>query len=430
LNDADNFLLITTCRNKGEIRSILNHLKSLEYSEKPNYSLIRACLEELRMKELKRLNLDAKFKTEYDNNNMTIPSPNLILWDFPRYTVTPDYFAELNNLMKKEKTVGSKNVPSYTSTNQVEPKLTLSNNVNSNLSLFNNSLQNSINQMNYDLNNNNDSGYSNNGELTKQLLNICNNQKLNQLNNANIHNNCIPGSNNASFNNNIISKFAPINKPKKDDLADNQKEAQNLNKKRTRDENLLNLDNILKNNQASYAIPNQQNQIFIINQYNKQDALSSIIESTLLNILCGNNAQNIPQPQNPLNNFMVNETFDFNNSFNNNLLNIKNFIMNNNNQANIINNNSAQNIKIEEILGLLNQNKINDIAKGNNMNMSSQFNAGHQENYSQNLLKLIKNTDVNRPNLTVKPVEKKQMNVNITKNKRTIFKIEKKSKNI
>jgi len=306
--------------------------------------------------------------------------------------------------------------------------------MSNNVSLFNNSLQNSMNQMNYDFNNNNDSGYSNNGELTRQLLNICNNQKLN-LDQSNNFYSPLPGSP-VSANltggsiSNIISKFAP-NKPKKE--GEDPKDTQNLNKKRGREEDQLNLDNLLSANQANPVnpanqapyIPNQQNQIFIINQYNK-DALSSVIESALLNLLCGNNPQNITPSQIPMNNFMGNEAFDFNSGFNNNLLNIKNFIMNNNNQANLMNNlnNHPQNVKIEDLLGLFNNNKMGDMSKANYMNVNNQMSTA--QNYSQNLLKLIKNSEVNRPVCSGKTIEKK---VNLSRKKNVIFKIEKKSKN-
>lgn len=345
------------------------------------------------MKEIKRLNLDSKFnKKDYpEMNNMTVPSQNLILWDFPRYNVAPDYFnniAELKTLMKKERTLYSKNVPSYTNSSiQIEPKVSLSN-LNSNISLFNNSL-NQNNGLNFDnnglnqalINNqiglgnveqNNNNNYN---DIAKQLANIYNNQKnynlnqqLNTLINTHSSNNQIFGQNNL---NNIISKFAPNNKPKKEECANKPEVNQenNLNKKRTRDEDILNIENLLKsNNQTTTSVPNQQNQIFIINQYNK-DALSSLIESTFLNILYQNNNNNpvLSQNTNPLN-FLNNMSEGFNN-YNNTLMNIKNFIMNNNNNPNNQNTNQNKNVpnfKPEDFMGILNNNQSRQFSKTSN----------------------------------------------------------------
>jgi hypothetical protein len=347
------------------------------------------------MKEIKRLNLDSKFnKKEYPEiNNMTVPSQNLILWDFPRYNVSPDYFnniAELKTLMKKEKSLYSKNVPSYTNSSVlIEPKVSLSN-INSNMSLFNNSL-NQNNALNYDngmnqvlINNQMGIGNveqnNNYTDIARQLANLYNNQKnynlnhqLNTLISNHSSNNQMFGQNNNLGN--IISKFAP-NKSKKEEVSNkvDANQDNNLNKKRTRDEDVLNLENLLKNNnnQTTTGVPNQQNQIFIINQYNK-DALSSIIESTLLNILYQNNNNNpvMPQTTNPLN-FLNNMSDGFNN-YNNTLMNIKNFIMNNNNhpnnqtnQNNSNQNKSVPNLKLEDFMGMLNNNQSRQFSKTSN----------------------------------------------------------------
>ena len=351
----------------------------------------RSCLEEIRFKEIKKLNLDLKLsKIDTDCNNMTIPSPNLILWDFSRYNISPECLnnmAELNNLMKKEKTLYFKNLPSYTNTSiQIEPKVCMSG-MNSNISVFNNT----NNQINYDNNNNCgaiEGGFNN--DLTRQLLNICNNEKLF---NSNLNNQLINLINNHSMSNtiqgqsnlnNIISKLAP-NKMKSDEnnnlnIINSFNENNNLNKKRVREESMVNLENLLKKNQTIPNIPNQQNQIFIINQYNK-DSLSSMIESTLLNILCNNkNTQSLP-PTNPINNFMNNGMNDGFNNYNNALMNIKNFIMNNNNNTNL--NNNISNIKVEDLIGLINSNKVNEINKSTN-NLSNLVNHNNFKQKNEN----------------------------------------------
>jgi len=244
LNNPDQFLPI--CKNKVEIKAILNHLKTLRYEDKPNYDLIRVCLKELRAKELKKkliVENNSKKNTPLNEDNLAIHSPNLILLDFPAKNninnPTNEYInnmMELNKLMKNDKTLN--NNPNHLE----QPKFSLTN-IGSNLSFFNNSLQNNLVYLNNNKSNHIDNNFS--SEMEK-LLNFCCSNPIKQIippSQQNLSNN-IFGLNNSTFSstssnvinnnnnniiNNLISKFAP----KKEEQI-GSKESHNLNKKRKR----------------------------------------------------------------------------------------------------------------------------------------------------------------------------------------------------
>jgi len=50
LSDPENLLLISTCKDKKELLNILNHLKTLNYEDRPDYEYIRSQVKVLREK--------------------------------------------------------------------------------------------------------------------------------------------------------------------------------------------------------------------------------------------------------------------------------------------------------------------------------------------------------------------------------------------
>jgi len=70
LADPENLLMVTTCKGKHELLSILNHLNSLKYEDRPSYNLIRKLLTDMKKKEFVKQSNAVKFN--WINNNSCI----------------------------------------------------------------------------------------------------------------------------------------------------------------------------------------------------------------------------------------------------------------------------------------------------------------------------------------------------------------------
>ena len=99
LADPENQLLLTTCREKQEILDILDHLKTLNYVDRPNYELIRKKLNDLRKAEIHIM-----FSSEQNTN----------LFNKPRLTS-----GSLDNTGKEQQNNSSHLLSKIASTNNI-----------------------------------------------------------------------------------------------------------------------------------------------------------------------------------------------------------------------------------------------------------------------------------------------------------------------
>jgi len=102
LQDPENLLLMTTCKGKTELISILNYIKSLKYEDTPNYDYIRRLLMELKTKELRKQSNQVKFNwmntvdpigyiqhNTYNNDHSKVNLFNNFTGDSSLYVVNP-----------------------------------------------------------------------------------------------------------------------------------------------------------------------------------------------------------------------------------------------------------------------------------------------------------------------------------------------------
>jgi hypothetical protein len=254
LADPEKKLFLGTSKGKREIVEIFAHIKLLTYEQRPDYAFIRSRLESLMTKEYIKINNMSGNYLLYDERNLRqtdsptkdlgktsknvvnssfTNSNNNIILPFP--TAFDNYSNLLDNSMHKNNFLNnSSSRKMFYGMKQNDPNLNISN--------FNFGLQNDL------LGNNNKLSQTSNNQMTKRK------RKRDE----------------------IVNNFGLLNDPGYDLFR--------------KDQTIPDMNNITNNipfnnnmNQIPISNPNAQNQIFIINQFNKTNMTD--LEKCLLNFL-------------------------------------------------------------------------------------------------------------------------------------------------
>jgi hypothetical protein len=258
LADPEKKLFLNSSKGKREIIEIFIHIKSLTYEQRPDYGFIRTRLEELLTKEYIKLN--------YIN-------PNCTLYDMPEkqcITDSPSKEADLNVCKSSKNVVNS----SFTGSNNI-------------LFPFPTAFDNYSNLLDTSLN--------------KNIINTTNRKLLYgmkyndpNLNISNFHfglQNDMMNTNRLSLFNNQANQMTK-RKRKRDEVTNLEWYEEEINDLFDKDKDIPAMNNLTNNNPFNNNLPmnnlpitnpNAQNQIFIINQFNKSNMTD--LEKCLLNFL-------------------------------------------------------------------------------------------------------------------------------------------------
>jgi hypothetical protein len=270
LADPERKLFLNTSKGKREIVEVFIHIKSLTYEQRPDYSFIRIRLEELLTKEYIKMNYIG---------------PNCVLYDMPEKGISESPSKEPEMLCKSSKNVVNS---SFTGTNNlIFPFPTAFDNYSNLLdtSLNKNLINTSNRKLLYGMKYNDPNLNISNFHFGLQNDIMGNTNRLSLFNNqaTSSNNNQMTKKKRKREGSNVEWYEEEVN-----DLFNKEKDNIQTNNNLT---NNIPFNNIPMNN-LPITNPNAQNQIFIINQFNKSNMTD--LEKCLLNFLIPKAGMNMP----------------------------------------------------------------------------------------------------------------------------------------
>jgi hypothetical protein len=260
LADPEKKLFLNTSKGKREILEIFIHIKSLTYEQRPDYALIRTRLEELVTKEYYKLNYINP--TVPETEKLTDNSPSKEHGCKSSKGVVNSSFTNSQNIIFPFQTAfdGFSNLPDNNNSNK--------NIINTmNRKLFNGMKQNDLNISNFCF------GLQNDYRLS--LFNGTSNQMTKRKRKRD------EGANLQFYNEDGVNELFKKEEDNNIPLISNLTPTLPFNN-----------NNLAMTNNIPIPNPNAQNQIFIINQFNKNNMTD--LEKCLLNYLIPQGGNNVP----------------------------------------------------------------------------------------------------------------------------------------